>query len=79
MEDFLCYQEILLNNGKICKIKKNATRRIKMKTRFSIVLGSVLNVRLAAITKLPEKLLLNKETIKTFQVSSAACKVHGNT
>lgn len=50
-----------------------------MKTCFSIVLGSVLNVRLAAITKLPEKLLLNKETIKTFQVSSAACKVHGNT
>lgn len=51
---------------KIGKNKEYATNRIKMKTRFSVALGSVLNVRLAARTELPKKLLLSKGTIKTF-------------
>lgn len=80
VQDFLCYQEMLLNNGKNrCKNKEYVTSRIKMKTCLLIALGHVLNVRLAATTKLPKKLLLNEETTKILQVSSAACKMYGNT
>lgn len=50
---------------KTCKNKEYYTSRIKIKTSLSIALGSVLNVRLAAVTKLPKKLLLSKESSKT--------------